>query len=57
LSKYANEELDQWSRWRMESEFGEVYINISRAPDPQYPVTAYGLVSPDMPLRDDPEAT
>mgnify|MGYP003651612418 CR=1 FL=1 len=33
LKKFCSEDLDQWERWKTETNFGTVYISISRIPD------------------------
>jgi hypothetical protein len=55
LQHYADDELDQWASWRMESKFGDVFVSVAREPAPGAPTTAYDLVSPDMALREDSE--
>lgn len=32
LRRYCDEELDQWDMWRLESEFGDVYMYLGRNP-------------------------
>lgn len=34
LHWYSTRELDQWDMWKMDTEYGMVYITISRSPEP-----------------------
>lgn len=33
LKWYCSNRLDQWDKWKYDSKFGVVYIDISRVPD------------------------
>lgn len=33
LKRYVTYEMDQWSRWKFKTKYGEVYVDISRQND------------------------
>jgi hypothetical protein len=41
FTRYCSYELDQWEMWRVETAYGPVYVNLSRAPYPDTPLDAY----------------
>ena len=41
LKRYAESGLDQWSMWRTNTDYGPVYISISRVPEPGATDEAY----------------
>jgi len=36
LKWFCEKELDQWERWKVETEYGDVFVNISRGSPPEY---------------------
>jgi hypothetical protein len=46
LHRYADTELDQWEAWRFATSFGDVFIELRRAPSPGYDAGAYLDMAP-----------
>jgi hypothetical protein len=46
LHRYAETELDQWEAWRFATSFGEVFVEMRRAPSPGYDAGAYLDMAP-----------
>lgn len=53
LQRYAEAGLDQFANWRIDTQDGDVFITVSRYPERGAEASAYDLVTPQMPLKDD----
>lgn len=49
LARFANTDLDQWEAWRIATDYGPVYVEISRALPPGATDSAF---TPIWPLPD-----
>ena len=41
LRRHAEASLDQWERWRLSTEFGQVFIETRMTPQPESDPTSY----------------
>ena len=41
LQRYADHDLDQWQLWRLPSEYGDLFVNLRRSPEPGVDVEVY----------------
>lgn len=49
LARFAEHDLDQWDNWRLDTSYGTVYINVSRALGPGWQDDAFTPVWPLLP--------
>lgn len=53
LVAFADQEMDQFALWRLGTKYGDVFVTISRHPEPGATADAYDVLHPNMPLRGD----
>ncbi len=41
LRRHSETDMDQWENWRMQTSFGQVYVEVRRSPSPGLDDTAY----------------